>query len=138
MDFVRERLKGGHPTAAGDGSDGGGDNSSPCPPAPISSVCADLCDACCAESTDGDGTGLDNVTVVIVMLSTSGAAELVGGRCGVEVVAAGASGAVSSSGEGEVDSSDDGKRKQGGQEGDGQEGSRGRSGKQMRQAAVED
>ncbi|CAN0170203.1 unnamed protein product, partial [Laminaria digitata] len=61
IDFVRTRLK-----------DAGGDF-------PLSKICADLCDACCAKTADGDGTGLDNVTAVIVELNTDGARALAGG-----------------------------------------------------------
>ena len=61
IDFVRIRLK-----------NAGGDF-------PLSKVCSDLCDACCAKTADGDGTGLDNVTAVIVKLNTDGARALAGG-----------------------------------------------------------
>ncbi len=80
IDFVRARLK-----------DSGDEP-------PLSKTCADLCDACCAETADGDGTGLDNVTAVIVQLNTEGARALMHG------------------GSGDMDTSDDGKRKQGGDE----------------------
>ncbi|CAM9471213.1 unnamed protein product, partial [Discosporangium mesarthrocarpum] len=43
----------------------------------LSGVCSDLCDACCAENTDGDGRGLDNVTALVVMLPTPAAEALV-------------------------------------------------------------
>lgn len=109
IDFVRERLKGRQGAY------------------PLSSVCGELCDACCAETSDGDGTGLDNVTAVIVELNTAGASELTGGRGGVPATGA----ALEGEGSGEMDTSDDGKRKQeGGEEGQG--GARGRAGKQMR------
>lgn len=97
---------------------------------PLSAICADLCDACCAETADGDGTGLDNVTAVIVSLNTSGAAELIGSGSGNPLAACSSGGEGEASGE--MDSSDDGKRKQGG--GEGQGGSKGRSGKQMKSA----
>lgn len=112
VDFVRERLKASGPNT------------------PLSSICADVCDACCAETTGGDGTGLDNVTVVIVALTTTGAAELMGGA-GSAAGATSSSSAEDGSGFGEMECSDDGKRKQGGEvEG----GAAGRSGKQMRAA----
>ncbi|CAN0250482.1 unnamed protein product, partial [Pylaiella littoralis] len=82
---------------------------------PLSKACSDLCDACCADTVDGDGTGLDNVTAVIVQLNTEGARALTGGA------------GKGTSGEGDMDTSDDGKRKQGVQgetegEGGGEEG----------------
>ncbi|CAM9143208.1 unnamed protein product [Choristocarpus tenellus] len=43
----------------------------------ISAICCDLCDACCAETSDGDGTGLDNVTALIVLLHTPAAEALI-------------------------------------------------------------
>ncbi|CAN0022204.1 unnamed protein product [Ectocarpus sp. 12 AP-2014] len=103
IDFVRTRLK-----------DSGDEP-------PLSKACADLCDACCAETTDGDGTGLDNVTAVIVRLNTEGARALTG-------ASAAAAAAV-----GDMDTSDDGKRKQGdgGREGEEDE-DEGRSKKQMK------
>lgn len=106
IDFVRERLKGRQGAY------------------PLSSVCGELCDACCAETADGDGTGLDNVTAVIVELNTAGASELTGGRGGVPATGA----ALEGEGSGEMDTSDDGKRKQE----EGQGGARGRAGKHMR------
>ncbi|CAM9330494.1 unnamed protein product [Ectocarpus sp. 12 AP-2014] len=103
IDFVRTRLK-----------DSGDEPL-------LSKACADLCDACCAETTDGDGTGLDNVTAVIVRLNTEGARALTG-------ASAAAAAAV-----GDMDTSDDGKRKQGdgGREGEEDE-DEGRSKKQMK------
>eukprot|EP00904_Undaria_pinnatifida_P005247 jgi/Undpi1/1852/HiC_scaffold_12.g05239.m1 len=106
IDFVRTRLK-----------DTGGD-------LPLSKVCSDLCDACCAKTADGDGTGLDNVTAVIVELNTDGARALAGGSA-----SGSASGGGDREGVEEMDTSDDGKRKQG------EPG--GRSVKQMRAAEAE-
>ena len=34
----------------------------------LSKICELICDECCAETTDGDGTGCDNVTAMVVML----------------------------------------------------------------------
>lgn len=105
IDFVRTRLK-----------DSGDEP-------PLSKACADLCDACCAETADGDGTGLDNVTAVIVRLNTEGARALTGAS------------ATAAAAVGDMDTSDDGKRKQGGggREGEGDE-DEGRSKKQMKAA----
>lgn len=87
---------------------------------PLSKVCSDLCDACCAESTEeGDGTGLDNVTAIIIELNTAGATALRASRFPIDA-AGGASGGSS-----EMDISDDGKRKK---DAEGE----GRTGKQMR------
>lgn len=106
IDFVRTRLK-----------DSGDEP-------PLSKTCGDLCDACCADTTDGDGTGLDNVTAVIVQLDTEGARALMHG---------GGVGGRSGSGSGDMDMSDDGKRKQGGGE---EEEEGGRTKKQMKEAAA--
>lgn len=113
INLVRERLRG---------------SASSLPPLPLSSVCADLCDACCAETADGDGTGLDNVTVVLVELHTKGARALTG-RAAAKVAAADSAADAECSGD--IDLSDDGKRKQGDGGGD---GVKGRSGKLMRSA----
>lgn len=103
IDFVRMRLK-----------DSGDEP-------PLSKACADLCDACCADTADGDGTGLDNVTAVIVRLNTEGARALTG--------------ASAAAAAGDMDTSDDGKRKQGGGQREGEEGEdEGRSKKQMKAA----
>ena len=34
----------------------------------LSSICEELCDACMSHSLEGDGTGLDNETAMIVVL----------------------------------------------------------------------
>lgn len=112
IDFVREKLKGAKGSCR------------------LSAVCSDLCDACCAETADGDGTGLDNVTVIIVALNTAGAAELLGTSGGSSGGSSGEEAFVHAGvgeGLGEMDCSDDGKRKQE-EEGDG------RGVKQMRGA----
>lgn len=100
-------------------------------PTPLSSVCADLCDACCAETADGDGTGLDNVTVILMELNTVGAGAL-NGRGARGPTSSGEEsfvGTLEAESSVEMDMSDDGKRKQG----DGG-GAKERSGKQMRPA----
>lgn len=99
--------------------------------APLSDICSELCDKCCAETTDGDGTGLDNVTVVLVSLNTSAAVDLIGSS--VSNGSSTASPLVEDDGNSAMDSSDDGKRKQGGES---PEGASGRSGKHMRAAEV--
>ena len=104
IDFVRTRLK-----------DSGDEP-------PLSKTCGDLCDACCADTADGDGTGLDNVTAVIVQLNTEGARALMHG---------GSSSSSTGTGTGDMDTSDDGKRKQGGGGGEEEEG---RTKKQMKAA----
>lgn len=109
VDFVRKRLNGAGSSAA------------------LSNVCADVCDACCADTADGDGTGLDNITVVIVTLATAGAAELLSSNASARGHSK-VSASVWSSGE--IDSSDDQKRKQDDDSGEG--GQSLRSGKQMR------
>lgn len=106
IDFVRMRLK-----------DSGDEP-------PLSKACADLCDACCADTADGDGTGLDNVTAVIVRLNTEGARALTGASAAAVV--------------GDMDTSDDGKRKQGGGGREGEGGDdEGRSKKQMKAVEAE-
>lgn len=111
---------------------------------PLSTVCSDLCDACCAETADGDGTGFDNVTAVIVELNTPGAAALTGrrsetgaGREGVPTPGGALSGSSEGEGEGsgDMDTSDDGKRKKEGGDGSQGGGKGRRSGKQMRAEA---
>lgn len=93
-------------------------------------MCADLCDACCAETADGDGTGLDNVTVILIELNTVGAGALSGrGTRGATSGEEAFAGRLEAESSGDMDMSDDGKRKQG----DGG-GAKERSGKQMRPA----
>eukprot|EP00903_Cladosiphon_okamuranus_P005983 g5905.t1 len=113
IDFVRTRLK-----------DSGDEP-------PLSKTCGDLCDACCADTADGDGTGLDNVTAVIVQLNTEGARALMHRAPGSVSGSGSGSGSGSASTSGDTDTSDDGKRKQG--DGGGEE-EEGRTKKQMKAA----
>lgn len=36
---------------------------------PLEEIGAEICDKCCAPDTSGDGTGCDNMTVIIVDLT---------------------------------------------------------------------